>query len=135
MAGIKFLNWLKTQNIETQEIVTTGEHPFSAEDTIWRDIYGRVVSKHLDTTSGHWDFLDGYFRADNTQNLSNNSHALYVSVQLNHFVDYRPGAYTSLHIHWLQQTNPTTANPVWKVFYILKRKTHPSLVWVGYKLY
>ena len=91
------------------------EDPIFYKNTVWKDIFGRVISKNLDTAVGHWDWVDGYFRADNTANISNSSHALYVLCQLNHDVDYREGAYTSLHIHWKQEQNPTTNSPKWKL--------------------
>ena len=102
---------------KTTNITFTDEDPIKLNDTVWRDIYGRVISKNLDVAVGHWDWKDGYFRADNTANVTNDNHALYVLTQLNHDVDYRTGSYTSLHIHWLQEQDPASYNPVWKLQY------------------
>jgi len=114
---MKFTDYIKTIDFETQQITTTGNDPITANDTVWRDEFGRINAKNLDTAVGHWDWLDGYIRVDNTQTITNDNHALYLVTQLNHDVDYRTGAYTSLHIHWVQEQDPATYNPMWVLWY------------------
>jgi len=105
----------KNGNKQVNEIEFFEENPIKMNDTVWRDIYGRVISKNLDTATGHWDWNSGYFRADDSANVSNDDHALYILTQLNHFVDYRAGSYTSLHIHWKQEQDPASYKPAWKL--------------------
>jgi len=76
--------------------------------------YGaRIESRdHDDITPMHLAEL-----LDDAQSITNDNHALFVSVQLNHDVDYRTGAIASFHIHWIQEQDPATNNPAWKLYY------------------
>ena len=95
-------NALKDAN-QVDEIVTSGERPLSMNDTVWKDVFGRINAKNLDTSKDKWDFKKGYYEANKDGDPNDEYECIYITHQLNHDVDYRVNARTSLHIHWVQE--------------------------------
>ena len=128
------LNPSGNPEIHEQKIGTGDDyHEIRADGTVrlkgaartWDDVFGRVISKNLDTAVGHWDWADGWFRADNSANATNNSHALFILFQIPHKT-YVKKTFTgdaapvfNFHIHWKQEQDHATNIPLWKAQYII----------------